>query len=302
MVACKTMRKKEKENKNKTAKRGGMKNKTAKRGGMVKKEKKEKKVGKTVKKVDKTLKKGGRSAVGKAKQRTQKVKRSRNMREKRKHKIKRRKTDMGMGLLYGGNNDLYDKLKSVILRQYQDIKNDEIRNNQANWSWVMSRVLRELDDADDLKEALMVRDENGNTLVHLAAKQPIPDGVRLLDAEFGSDPAADILEPLIDIDRIVGRNWVNNNVVNVKNNAGNTPLHSAVEGVNPFTYDILVEYGADPAIRNNARKTPIQYAIERGVPEDFYYPLDDEERLSELDIDNLRESGIQLRDPEEMFD
>lgn len=303
MVACKTMRKKE--NKNETAKRGGMKNKTAKRGGMVKKEKK---VGKTVKKVGKTLKKGGRSAVGKAKQRTQKAKQTRNMREKRKHKVKRRKTDMGMGrglgmgLLYGGNNELYDKLKSIILRQYQDIKNDEIINNQPNWSWVMSRIVRELDDADHLKEALMVRDENGNTLVHLAAKQPIPDGVRLLDAEFGNDPATNILEPLISIDRIVGRNWVNNNVVNVKNNAGNTPLHAAVEGVNPFTYDILIEYGADPAIRNNARKTPIEYAIERGVPEDFYFPLDEEERLSEVDIDNLRESGIQLRDPEEMFD
>lgn len=285
MVSCKTMRR-------------GMKNKTAKREGLDKKGKKDKKV----KKVGKTLKKGGRTAVGKAKHRTQKVKRSRIMREKRKHKVKRRKMDMGMemGLLYGGNNELYDKLKSVILKQYQNIKNDEIINNQPNWSWVMSRVLRELDDSDDLKEALMVRDENGNTLVHLAAKQPIPDGVRLLDAEIGNDPAANILEPLINIDRIVGKEWVKNNVVNVRNNTGNTPLHSAVEGVNPFTYDILIEYGADTKIRNNARRTPIQYAIQRRVPVDFYYPLNEEGLLDEYDIEMLQENDIQLRDPEEM--
>lgn len=299
MVTCKTMRKNKNKNKNELAKRGGMKNKTAKRGGLVKKEKKEKKVGKTVKK-------GGRTAVGKAKQRTQKAKRSRNMREKRKHKVKRRKFEIGtgigrgigQGLLYGGNNDLYDKLKSVILRQYQDIQNDEImRNNQANWSWVMSRVVREVDDADDLKETLMIRDENGNTLVHLAAKQPTPNGVRLLDVEFGSDPATNILESLIDIDRIVGREWVKNNVVNVRNNDGNTPLYAAVEGVNPFTYDILVEYGADPSIRNNAGKTPIQHGIERDVPEDFYLSLNEEGLLDQSDIDMLRERGIQLRDP-----
>ena len=144
----------------------------------------------------------------------------------------------------------------------------------------------------------MVRAMEMKHIGSFSSKQPIPDGVRLLDAEFGNDPATNILEPLIDIDRIVGRNWVNNNVVNVRNNDGNTPLYVVDK---PITYDILVEYGADP-IRNNARKTPIEYAIERGVPEDFYFPLDQEERLSEVDIDNLRESGIQLRDPEEMFD
>lgn len=246
MVVSNTM-KKSKTMRNKNAKRGGMKNKTNKTSHTL-----------------------GR-AIKKMKTRSKKAKHS------RKHRVKRKKPSV----IYGGNNlkinNLYNNLKSIILR-------DEEFNDGNEWGSAISRVLREEDNTDIIKEAFMVRDKNGNNLVHLAASLPWPPLVPL--------------ESLIDIDRIVGGEWVKNNVIDARNNSGNTPLHAAVEGANPFAYDILIEYMADTGILNNAGKTPLQYAIETGVPNEFYFVLNDEGRFLINDIELLRANGIELHGPE----
>jgi hypothetical protein len=82
---------------------------------------------------------------------------------------------------------------------------------------------------------------------------------------------------------VQGSFWTRAPTPNAQDAAGNTPLHIAAMGgvsdlaeimfkINP-TYDhsdivrLLLEYGADPAIKNNYGKTPLNVALDMGNDE-----------------------------------
>jgi uncharacterized protein len=87
------------------------------------------------------------------------------------------------------------------------------------------------------------QDENMNTPLHYAAELSLTENVKIL------------LE--------------NKAIVNTQNTHGNPPLWAAVydSGGSIETINILLEYGADPNIKNKAGKSSLDFARDIGFPQ-----------------------------------
>lgn len=86
-----------------------------------------------------------------------------------------------------------------------------------------------------------VKDKNGRTSLHWAARSGNADAVNML-TEHGAD-------------------------VNAKDNNGKTPLHEAVFNGNPTAIKLLLDLEADINARTNYNETPLHYAAEFGKAE-----------------------------------
>jgi hypothetical protein len=87
-------------------------------------------------------------------------------------------------------------------------------------------------------------DDDGNTFLHLAAN--------LRPGERSETIAKAILEKM--------------QVIDIKNNDGETPLHIAYRSNNDFVVQQLLDRGADPWLLNNMSKTPLQLAEQAEKP------------------------------------
>jgi len=232
-----------------------------------------------------------------SKRRKSKVFKKNKVSKRRKIKKSRKKRSLR------GGNRLYNNVKNLI----KSGKTEELVS-------VLSNIEKPEDERPHnkeqkqsrlsiIKKIFEIKDENGDTLLHLIAKQSTDpkvffeedEGIDLIEQH---DKYGIMLESLIKLlfyDIIADKEddkekqmnhkmWYSNKFINVKNNKGNTPLHSAIEGSNPFTYDILIESLADSTIVNNEGKTPIEYSIKYNLPVGFYNSLKESDALTSEDI------------------
>lgn len=239
----------------------------------------------------KVFKKNNMTKTGKSKKRTTKKRVSKKGKKSRKRRSLR------------GGNKLYDNVKKII----ESGKTDQLVNILLNIEKQEDGRPHNKEEKrrrlSTIKKIFEIKDENGDTLLHLIAKQSTHPEVSFeedegIDLIENRDKYGIMLENLIKLiaydiivdgdddkeEQMVHKMWYNNKFINVKNNKGNTALHSAIEGRNPFTYDVLIESLADPKIVNNENKTPIEYSMKYNLPNGFYNSLNELDDLTPEDI------------------
>jgi 26S proteasome non-ATPase regulatory subunit 10 len=94
---------------------------------------------------------------------------------------------------------------------------------------------------EDLKKSRLLRNEDERTLLHVAAANGHVDAVKAI-VEGASDTKS---------------------LVNVSDEEGWTPLHSAVSGGRDAVVEVLIALGADVGAANNGGRTALHYAASK---------------------------------------